>query len=63
VPNMRTLVALRYVDEANLSNTMKWVLRGTIPVAAILVPAAFYPRTRSWHWPRQQSGRKCLRVG
>jgi hypothetical protein len=36
------LVALRYVDEANLSNTMKWVVRGSIPIAAILVPAAFF---------------------
>jgi hypothetical protein len=36
------LVALRYVDEANLSNTMKWVVRGSIPLAAILVPAAFF---------------------
>jgi uncharacterized membrane protein len=37
-----SLVALRYVDEANLSNTMKWVVRGSIPLAAILVPAAFF---------------------
>jgi hypothetical protein len=36
------LVALRYVDEANLSNSMKWLVRGSIPVAAILVPAAFF---------------------
>jgi hypothetical protein len=36
------LVALRYVDEANLSNTMKWLVRGSIPIAAILVPAAFF---------------------
>jgi hypothetical protein len=36
------LVALRYVDEANLSNFMKWVVRGSIPIAAILVPAAFF---------------------
>ena len=36
------LVALRYVDEANLSNVMKWVVRGSIPIAAILVPAAFF---------------------
>jgi hypothetical protein len=34
-------VALRYVDEANLSNVMKWLVRGSIPIAAILVPAAF----------------------
>ena len=36
------LVALRYVDEANLSDAMKWVVRGSIPLAAILVPAAFF---------------------
>jgi hypothetical protein len=36
------LVALRYVDEANLSNVMKWLVRGSIPTAAILVPAAFF---------------------
>jgi len=36
------LVALRYVDEANLSNAMKWLVRGSIPIAAILVPAAFF---------------------
>ena len=36
------LVALRYVDEANLSNIMKWLVRGSIPIAAILVPAAFF---------------------
>jgi hypothetical protein len=36
------LVALRYVDEANLSNSMKWLVRGSIPVAAILVPATFF---------------------
>jgi hypothetical protein len=36
------LVALRYVDEANLSDVMKWVVRGSIPTAAILVPAAFF---------------------
>ena len=36
------LVALRYVDEANLSDAMKWVVRGSIPLAVILVPAAFF---------------------
>lgn len=36
------LVALRYVDEANLSDLLKWVVRGSIPVAAILVPGAFF---------------------
>src|SRR4029434_1095271 len=36
------LVALRYVDEANLTNVMKWLVRGSIPIAAILVPASFF---------------------
>jgi hypothetical protein len=36
------LVALRYVDEANLSNFMKWLVRGSMPIAAMLVPAAFF---------------------
>jgi hypothetical protein len=36
------LVALRYVDEANLSTVMKWLVRGSIPIAAILLPAAFF---------------------
>jgi hypothetical protein len=36
------LVALRYVDEAKLSDAMKWVVRGAIPIAAILVPVAFF---------------------
>lgn len=37
-----SLVTLRYVDEASLSNAMKWLVRGSIPAAAILVPAAFF---------------------
>jgi hypothetical protein len=28
------LVTLRYVDEANLSNVMKWIVRGSIPIAS-----------------------------
>jgi hypothetical protein len=36
------LVTLRYVDEAELSSVMKWLVRGSIPIAAILVPAAFF---------------------
>ena len=36
------LLTLRYVDGAYLSNAMKWLVRGSIPVAAILVPAAFF---------------------
>ena len=30
------------MDEANLSNVMKWLVRGSIPIAAILVPVAFF---------------------
>lgn len=37
-----SLVALRYVDEANLSPRMKSIARKAIPSAAILLPAAFF---------------------
>lgn len=37
-----SLVALRYVDEAHLSDPMKSVVRHTIPASAILLPAAFF---------------------
>jgi hypothetical protein len=37
-----SLVALRYVDEANLSPGMKWWVRASIPSSAILIPAAFF---------------------
>ena len=36
------LVALRYVDEAELGPRAKWFVRLSIPSAAILVPAAFF---------------------
>jgi hypothetical protein len=36
------LVALRYVDEANLSERMKALARGFVPLAAILMPAGFF---------------------
>src|SRR4028118_2375280 len=36
------LVALRYVDEAALSEGMRWVVRLAFPVAAILMPLAFF---------------------
>jgi hypothetical protein len=39
---MLSLVALRYVDEAELSAAAKWLVRIAIPSAAILVPAAFF---------------------
>ena len=37
-----SLVALLYVDEANLSNAWKWVVKTFIPLAAIFLPAAFF---------------------
>jgi hypothetical protein len=49
------LVALRYVDEANLSDGIKWLVRGSIPIAAILVPAAFFLSVLSPHGPRVRS--------
>ena len=37
-----SLVALRYVDEANLSQKWKAIVRHSIPLSAILLPAAFF---------------------
>lgn len=37
-----SLIALRYVDEANLSSFWKWLVRAGIPSAAIFLPAAFF---------------------
>jgi heme/copper-type cytochrome/quinol oxidase subunit 4 len=37
-----TLVALRYVDEASLSEGMRWVVRLIFPAAAIVMPLAFF---------------------
>lgn len=37
-----SLVVLRYVDEANLSDRWKEIVRYFVPTAAILVPAAFF---------------------
>jgi hypothetical protein len=37
-----SLVMLRYVDEAVLSPFWKWLARAGAPVAAILIPAAFF---------------------
>jgi hypothetical protein len=39
---MLSLVALRYVDEATLSEDMRWVVRLAFPAAAILMPLAFF---------------------
>jgi hypothetical protein len=37
-----SLVILRYVDEAVLSPFWKWIARTGAPMAAILIPAAFF---------------------
>jgi len=37
-----SLVMLRYVDEAVLSPCWKWIARTGAPIAAILIPAAFF---------------------
>src|ERR671933_26333 len=37
-----SLVALRYGDEATLSERMKWVVRLAFPAAALLMPLAFF---------------------
>ncbi len=37
-----SLVALLYVDKANLSDRAKLVARNTIPIAAILMPLGFF---------------------
>jgi hypothetical protein len=37
-----SLVMLRYVDEAMLSPLWKWLARTGAPIAAILIPAAFF---------------------
>jgi hypothetical protein len=37
-----SLVALRYVDEATLSEGLRWVVRGAFPVAALLIALAFF---------------------
>ena len=39
---MLSLVTLRYVDEAALSEGMKWVVRVAFPVAAVLMALAFF---------------------
>ena len=36
------LVALRYVDDAGLSDSWKWVVRLAVPAAAVLLPLAFF---------------------
>ena len=39
---VQSLVMLRYVDEAVLSPFWKWIARAGAPIAAILIPAAFF---------------------
>jgi hypothetical protein len=40
-----SLVALQYIDQTTLSDSMKSLVRWLIPSAAILVPAAFFLST------------------
>ncbi len=37
-----SLVALLYMDKANLSDRVKQIARNTIPIAAILMPLGFF---------------------
>jgi uncharacterized membrane protein len=37
-----SLLALRYVDEARLSDNLKWFVRLSIPLSAIFLPVAFF---------------------
>ena len=37
-----SLLCLRYVDEANLSGPLRWVVRTFVPSSAILLPAGFF---------------------
>lgn len=37
-----SLVAMLYVDEANLSNGWKWIVKTFIPLSAIFLPAAYF---------------------
>lgn len=37
-----SLVTLRYVDEATLPESLRWLVRYSIPAAAILLPTAFF---------------------
>jgi hypothetical protein len=37
-----SLVMLRYVDDAELSPFFRWLARTGVPIAAILIPAAFF---------------------
>src|SRR5882757_7638167 len=44
-----SLITLRYLDEASLSNKEKAIVRLSIPLSAILLPAAFFFSVLSPH--------------
>jgi hypothetical protein len=37
-----SLIALRYVDETNLREPVRWLVRLALPAAAVLMPLAFF---------------------
>lgn len=37
-----SFMTLFYVDQANLSDSLKWFVRSSIPLSAIFLPAAFF---------------------
>jgi uncharacterized membrane protein YidH (DUF202 family) len=37
-----SLIALRYVDETNLTEHARWLVRLAFPAAAVLLPLAFF---------------------
>ncbi|MCI0331085.1 MAG: hypothetical protein L0196_09120 [candidate division Zixibacteria bacterium] len=37
-----SLICLRYIDEAQLSSKLKWLVRAAVPSAAIFLPLAFF---------------------
>lgn len=37
-----SLIVLQYVDDAQLSPALKWVVRLAVPAAALLLPTAFF---------------------
>lgn len=37
-----SLIALQYVDLTNLSEKLRWLVRGSIPASAIFLPLAFF---------------------
>ena len=61
-----SLVMLRYVDEAVLSPYWKWLARTGTPIAAILIPAAFFlsvvfPSPPGvWDYDARHGGDGCL---